>query len=65
MTKFIEVTDRGDGKKVLINVNQIFAIHEQENGLAYVEIHITDDCEMGFGVACMESYIELYNQLCT
>lgn len=65
MAKFIEVTDRRDGKKVLINIDNIINVQEQENGMAYVELHLGDSCDMGYGVACMESYVEIYNEFAT
>ena len=63
MAKFIEVTDRGDEKRVLINTDKIISVQEQENGLAYVEVQLTDDCEMGYGVPCIEAYTFVANLL--
>lgn len=65
MAKFIEVTERGDKTKVLINIDKIISVQEQENGLAYIEVEISPDCECGWGVPCTESYVDVYNYLAT
>lgn len=65
MAKFIEVTERGDKTKVLINIDKIISVQEQENGLAYIEVEISPDCTCGWGVPCAESYVDVYNYLAT
>lgn len=63
MAKFIEVTERGDGKKHLLNTDSIVSITEQDNGLAFVEQIGSYDCDTIYGIACMERYIDIYNEL--
>ena len=63
MAKFIEVTDRGDGRRVLINTDKIVSVQEQENGLAHVDLSLTDDCETIYGISCMETYVFVANLL--
>lgn len=61
MAKFIEVTERGDGKKHLLNIDSIVSITEQDNGLAFIELIGSYDCDTIYGIACMELYIDIYN----
>ncbi len=65
MVKFYEFTDRGDGHKVLINIDRIASIIEEENGLVFVEKYVgdTDSCDV-IGMPCAEKYIDVYNDLC-
>lgn len=62
MAKFIELTDRGDGTKVLFNVDKIVSIREEANGLCFVDVNIGSDDE-ALGMPCMETYTAVYNEL--
>ncbi len=63
MAKFIEVTDRGDKTKELINIENILSISEEPNGLAFIELKTFPDTEKSYGFPCMETYTEIYNYL--
>lgn len=63
MAKFIELTDRGDGKKVLFNVDKIVSIREEANGLVFVDVNIGSDDDTVLGMPCMETYTAVYNEL--
>ncbi|MDE7107177.1 MAG: hypothetical protein K2O39_02520 [Clostridiales bacterium] len=63
MTKFIQLTERGDGKRVLFNVNKIVSIREEANGLCFVDVNIGNDDDTVLGLPCLESYTSVYNEL--
>ncbi len=61
---FLEVTERGDKTKSLINIDKIISIGEDENGLAVIVLAISSDCDSTSTLACLETYIEIFNTLC-
>ena len=63
MIKFIQLTERGDGTKLLFNVDKIVSVREEANGLAYVDVCIGSDVDDILGMPCMETYTDVYNEL--
>lgn len=64
MTKFIEVTDRSNGKKRLIAIDKIISIFEEPDGKAFIEV-ATDKRKCPVGLYCAESYVDIYNYFAT
>ncbi len=64
MSKFIEITDRGDKNKSLVSIDKIIFVEQHENGLAFINTFISYDCENTFGLSCYETYVEVFNMLC-
>ena len=51
MAKFIEVTWRLDGKKMLINTNKIISVSDQSDGSAFIEcLESSGKHSRGYGV---------------
>ncbi|MDE6294113.1 MAG: hypothetical protein K2L88_05790 [Clostridiales bacterium] len=63
MAKFIELTDREDGIKRLININEIVGFHEEADGCAFVEVRSNVQTNDMWGFYTVEQYKAIYNEL--
>lgn len=62
MAKFYEFTNRDDGHKILVNIEQISSIIEDDDGQTFVETFVgsvnSSEC---VGYRCAERYVDVYN----
>lgn len=63
MAKFIELTDREDSTKRLININEIVGFHKEPDGCAFVEVRFYGETDGIWGFYAVEQYDAIYNEL--